>query len=256
MSNDNTIQNKNESTDIKAVNLNYSYPDKTKALSNINFKIKEGESVGIIGENGAGKSTLLMHLNGSLLPSSGEISIGKTAVIKKNLPEIRQYIGMVFQNPDDQLFMSSVFDDVAFGPLNMGMPENKIPECVHLALSNVGLIGIENRHPHHLSGGEKRRAAIATVLSMSPHILALDEPTSDLDPKSRRMLIELLKTFKHTKIIASHDLDFIADVCERTIIIFRGKIEKDAPTKEIFQDIDLLERCSLEPPLSMQNRVY
>jgi len=237
---------------IEAENLHYTYPDKTVALQGVNFTITHGESVALIGENGAGKSTLLMHLNGSLTASSGEMRIGHVPVTKKTISSIRQSVGMVFQNPDDQLFMSTVFDDVAFGPINMGLPEDEVRKRVKEALETVGLPDRAERHPHHLSGGEKRRVAIATVLSMSPNILAMDEPSSDLDPKSRRMLINLLKSFDHTKIIASHDLDLIAEVCERTIIIFKGKIEKDAPTKEIFQDIDLLERCSLEQPLSMQ----
>jgi cobalt/nickel transport system ATP-binding protein len=238
---------------IEAEDLHYIYPDKTEALNGINFKITHGESVAIIGENGAGKSTLLMHLNGSLLPSSGEMRIGHIPVTKKTLTSIRQNVGMVFQNPDDQLFMSSVFDDVAFGPLNMGLSEEEVKIRVDKALETVGLPDKKERHPHHLSGGEKRRIAIASVLSMSPNVLAMDEPSSDLDPKSRRMLIKLLKSFNHTKIIASHDLDLVAEVCERTIIIFKGKVEKDAPTEEIFKDIDLLNRCSLEQPLSMQN---
>ena len=237
---------------IEAENLHYIYPDKTVALDGINFSITHGESVAVIGENGAGKSTLLMHLNGSLLPTSGEIRIGHVPVTKQTLSSIRQSVGMVFQNPDDQLFMSTVFDDVAFGPLNLGLPEEEVENRVEDALNTVGLLKLKERPPYHLSGGEKRRIAIASVLSMLPNVLAMDEPSSDLDPKSRRNLIELLDSFKHTKIIASHDLDLIADVCERTLVIFEGRVEADAPTKEIFKDKSLLKRCSLEQPLSMQ----
>ena len=231
---------------IEAEDLHYIYPDKTVALDGVNFTITHGESVAVIGENGSGKSTLLMHLNGSLLATSGEMRIGHIPVNKKALSVIRQSVGMVFQNPDDQLFMSTVFDDVAFGPLNMGLPEEEVKCAVKEALKTVGLAEKANRHPHHLSGGEKRRVAIATVLSMSPNVLALDEPSSALDPKSRRNLITLLKSFNHTKIIASHDLDMISEVCERTIILFKGKVVKDAPTDEIFKNKKLLTKYSLE----------
>ncbi len=237
---------------IEAEGLCYHYPDNTRALDNINFSILHGESVAIIGENGAGKSTLLLHLNGSLLPTAGEMRIGHLPVSKKSLSTIRQNVGLVFQNPDDQLFMGSVADDIAFGPLNMGLPEKEVRRRVDEALTRVGLLKLKNRPPYHLSGGEKRRIAIATVLAMHPNVLALDEPTAALDPKSRRMLIELLKSFEHSKIIASHDLDMVAEVCERAIVLFEGKIVADDTTANIFRNRELLERCSLEPPLSMQ----
>lgn len=237
---------------IEAEDLHYRYPDKTLALDGINFSITHGESVAIVGENGAGKSTLLMHLNGTLLPTSGEIRIGHVPVNKRNLNTIRQSVGMVFQNPDDQLFMSTAFDDVAFGPLNLGFSDEEIKIRVDEALATVGMLHVKDRPPYHLSGGEKRRIAIASVLSMSPNVLAMDEPSSDLDPGSRRKLIELLQSFKHTKIIASHDLDMIADVCERTIVIYHGRVEADGTTAKIFKDKELLKRCSLEQPLSMQ----
>ena len=237
---------------IEAEDLHYRYPDKTLALDGINFSITHGESVAIVGENGAGKSTLLMHLNGTLLPTSGEIRIGHVPVNKRNLNTIRQSVGMVFQNPDDQLFMSTAFDDVAFGPLNLGFSQEEIKIRVEEALATVGMLHVKDRPPYHLSGGEKRRIAIASVLSMSPNVLAMDEPSSDLDPGSRRKLIELLQSFEHTKIIASHDLDMIADVCERTIVIYRGRVEADGPTAKIFKNKELLKRCSLEQPLSMQ----
>lgn len=237
---------------IEAEDLHYVYPDKTCALEKINFSITHGESVAVVGENGAGKSTLLMHLNGSLLASSGEMRIGHVPVTKKTLSNIRQNVGMVFQNPDDQLFMSTVFDDVAFGPLNLGLSEDEVKKRVEQALNTVGLLKVKDRPPYHLSGGEKRRIAIASVLSMYPNVLAMDEPSSDLDPKSRRMLIDLLKSFEHTKIIASHDLDLIIEVCERTLVIFDGRVEADGCTEEIFKDKKLLKRCSLEQPLSMQ----
>ena len=233
---------------IEAENLHYTYPDKNVALDGVNFRITHGESVAIVGENGSGKSTLLLHLNGILLPTSGEVRIGHIPVNKKNLSKIRENVGMIFQNPDDQLFMPTVFDDVAFGPLNMGLHEDAVREAVDNALKTVGLLEKAERHPHHLSGGEKRRVAIATVLAMSPNVLAMDEPSSGLDFKSRRNLIKLLKSFKHTKIIASHDTDMIAEVCERTIVLSEGKIVKDAPTNLIFQDNELMEKYSIEKP--------
>ncbi|MCF6175801.1 MAG: energy-coupling factor ABC transporter ATP-binding protein [Victivallaceae bacterium] len=238
---------------IEADNLSYHYPDKTDALDGINFSITHGESVALIGENGAGKSTLLMHLNGSLLASSGEMRIGHIPVTKRTLAHIRQSVGMVFQDSDDQLFMATVFDDVAFGPLNMGLAEAEVKRRAEAALATVGLLKLKDRRPYHLSGGEKRRIAIATVLAMEPNVLAMDEPSSGLDPKARRMLIKLLKSFKHTRIIASHDLDMIAEVCERTLVIFAGKVVADDTTEKIFADHELLKRCSLEPPLSMQS---
>ncbi|MEW6622951.1 MAG: ABC transporter ATP-binding protein [Bacillota bacterium] len=238
---------------IEIKNLKYKYPDGHQALKGVNLRILHGESVGIVGANGAGKSTLLMHLVGVLFPSEGEIRIGDVPVIKRTLPMIRQRVGMVFQDPDDQLFMTTVYDDVAFGPRNYKLPETEVDKLVKYALETVGILHLMNRPPYKLSGGEKRAAAIAAVLAMKPDILVMDEPTSALDPKSRRRLIELLRSFSHTKIIAAHDLDMVLDLCERTIVIKDGEVMADGPTLEIFKDEEMLDNCGLEKPLTMQN---
>jgi len=237
---------------VEVKDLEYVYPDGTAALKGISFRITHGESVAIIGANGAGKSTLLLHLNGYHVPTKGSLRIGDFPLTKKTLPAVRRTVGMVFQDPDDQLFMPTVYDDVAFGPLNLGFPPEEADARVMNALSVVGLSHLKNRPPYRLSGGEKRSVAIASVLSMSPDILVMDEPTSNLDPKSRRNLINLLKTFRHTKIIATHDLDMVLDLCERTIIIHQGSITADGPTLELFQNETLLEEGHLEKPVRMQ----
>lgn len=237
---------------VETKGLGFTYPDGTIGLSGVSFRISHGESVALVGENGSGKSTLLLHMNGCLTPSQGTIRIGDNVLSKDNLDIVRRAVGMVFQNPDDQLFMPTVFDDVAFGLLNLGIPRDEIEARVSEVLETVGAFHIMKRPPYKLSQGEKREAAIATVLAMSPDILVMDEPTSSLDPKSRRRLIELLKTFKHTKIIATHDLDMALDLCERTIVIHKGRITADGPTAELFKDVELLSASSLEQPLSMQ----
>jgi cobalt/nickel transport system ATP-binding protein len=237
---------------IEARDLHYSYPDGTDVLKGISFRITHGESVAIVGANGAGKSTLLLHLNGYLRPTRGTLRIGDYPLTKSNIKAVRRTVGMVFQDPDDQLFMPTVFDDVAFGPLNLGLPITEVEERVIHALETVGMPHLRDKPPYKLSGGEKRSAAIAAVLSMSPDILVMDEPTSDLDPRARRRLIELLKTFEHTKIIATHDLDMAVDICERTIVIHDGHVTADGSTLELLQDETLLERSGLEKPLGMQ----
>ncbi|MBF0113174.1 MAG: ABC transporter ATP-binding protein [Desulfamplus sp.] len=237
---------------VQADNLHYTYPDGTVGLNKINFKIHHGESVALVGSNGAGKSTLLLHLIGSLTPTDGDIRIGDFPLNKKNLKLVRRSVGMVFQDPDDQLFMPTVFDDVAFGPINLGIPEKEVEQRVMDSLETVGVPHLIRRSPHKLSGGEKRAVAIATVLATTPDILIMDEPSSNLDPSSRRRLINLLKTFTHTKIIATHDLDMALEVCSRTIILDRGQIVADGLTKELFIDENLLKTSGLEKPLTMQ----
>ena len=237
---------------VEATNLEFTYPDDTHALLGISFRISHGESVAIIGANGAGKSTLLLHLNGYLTPTSGQVRIGDFPLTRETVQEVRRTVGMVFQDPDDQLFMSTVYDDVAFGPLNLGLPIEEVNTNVLKALDIVGVTELKDRPPHRLSSGQKRRVAIATVLSMSPDILVMDEPTSGLDPQARRQLIEMLKTFKHSKIIATHDLDMVMDLCERTIVIDEGRIKADGPTNEIFNDEKLLAESHLEKPLRLQ----
>lgn len=237
---------------VEASNLSHIYPDGTVALSEVSFRITHGESVAIIGANGAGKSTLLLHLNGCLQPSGGVVRIGDYPLTKATLPEIRRTVGMVFQDPDDQLFMPTVFEDVAFGPLNLGFPPEEAERRVLAALALVGAEHLREKPPYRLSGGEKKRVAIATVLSMAPDILVMDEPTAGLDPSARRQLIGLLREFRHTKIFTSHDLDMVLELCERTIVLREGKVAADGPTRDIFSDEALLAACSLEKPLSMQ----
>jgi cobalt/nickel transport system ATP-binding protein len=232
----------------------FTYPDGTAALRGVNFRITHGESVGVVGANGAGKSTLLLHMNGCLLPSAGTVTIGDLSLTAGTRREVRKKVGIVFQNPDDQLFMPTVFDDVAFGPLNLGMDEAAVRERVNRALSMVNGLGLEDKPPHHLSAGQKSAVAIAAVMAMEPDILAMDEPAANLDPRSRRLLIALLKTFKHSKIVASHDLDLILDVCGRCIVIGKGTVVADGPAAEILTDRALLEANNLELPLTLQGR--
>jgi cobalt/nickel transport system ATP-binding protein len=236
---------------VEANDLHYTYPDGTIALEGISFRITHGQAVAIVGANGAGKSTFLMHLNGCLLPSKGSLRIGDLPVTKKTCPAIRRTVGMVFQDSDDQLFMPTVFEDVAFGPMNLGLGGPQLESVVMQALCRVQAEHLAARPPYKLSVGEKRRVAIAAVLAASPDILVMDEPSSSLDPRARRELIELLKTFEHTRIIATHDLDLALQLCPRTIVLGRGKILADGSTAEIFADEQLLAQSRLEKPLSM-----
>ncbi|KAB2889669.1 MAG: ABC transporter ATP-binding protein [Desulfobulbaceae bacterium] len=237
---------------VEVQDLKHTYPDNTAAVRGISFRIHHGESVAVVGANGAGKSTLLLHLNGYLTPQSGTVRIGDFPLTRETVKDIRRTVGMIFQDPDDQLFMPTVYEDVAFGPLNLGLPAEEVEQRVQQALSRTGVEHLSERPPYKLSGGEKRAVAIATVLAMSPDILVMDEPTSNLDPRSRRSLIELLAGFHHTKIIATHDLDMVMDLCERTIVIHEGRITADGPTAAIFSDDQLLRRSHLEQPLRMQ----
>ena len=228
-------------------NLSFHYPDGQPALKDINLTIHQGESVALVGPNGAGKSTLLLHLNG-ILRNNGAVKILDKTIDDKNLKWVRSKVGLVFQSPDDQLFSPTVFDDVAFGPINMGLVEAEIRERVTAALGNVGMSGYEHRSSHHLSVGEKKRIAIATVLSMTPEILVLDEPTSNLDPRSKWSLIGLLNSLSMAKVIASHDLELIQAVCGRTIILDQGKIAAEGSTTEILADKPLLIAHGLASP--------
>lgn len=237
---------------VEAKNLRHVYADGTAALNGVTFRITHGESVGIIGANGAGKSTLLQHLNGYLGPTGGEVRIGEIPVVKETLQEIRHAVGMVFQDPDDQLFMPTVFEDVAFGPFNLGLPIREVETRVTAALAQVNALHLRDKPPYHLSGGEKKRVAIATVLSMIPSILVMDEPTSGLDPFARRQLISILNDFRHTKIIATHDLDMVADVCSRVIVLFEGCVVADGEPRHIFNETEMLAQWRLEKPLGMQ----
>ncbi|HVI93227.1 MAG TPA: ABC transporter ATP-binding protein [Anaeromyxobacter sp.] len=232
--------------------LRYVYPDGTPALDGVTFAIHHGESVALVGANGAGKSTLLLHLAGVLFPREGRVRVGDWPVTRETLPQVRRSLGIVFQDPDDQLFMPTVEEDVAFGPASLGLPPDEIEARVAAALARVGAEGLRRRPPHRLSGGEKRAVAIAAVLASSPDVLVMDEPSSNLDPAARRALIEQLRRFEHTKIVASHDLDLVLDVCERTIVLAGGRVAADGPTREVLDDAPLLARCRLERPLRLQ----
>lgn len=225
-------------------NLRYSYPDGTKALGGIDFSMVRGEKIAVLGANGAGKSTLMLHLNG-VLEGSGEILIDGIRLEKKTLRQIRQKVGLVFQNPDDQLFCPTVFDDIAFGPLNMNLSKDEVARRVVQALGQVGLSGFEKRSPFHLSTGEKKRVALATVLSMDSELIVLDEPTTNLDPKGRREILELLTAINRSMIIVTHDFEMAAKLCPRSIVISQGRIMADNSTATIISDIKLLETCGL-----------
>jgi cobalt/nickel transport system ATP-binding protein len=237
---------------ITVAGLGYTYPDGTRALESVSFEAGHGEAIAVIGANGAGKSTLLLHLNGLLSPSEGSVDIGGTPVTKSTLPVIRRTVGMVFQDPDDQLFMPTVSEDVGFGPVNLGLPADAVAARVTAALARVGAAHLSERPPYHLSGGEKRAVAIATVLAMEPSVLVMDEPSSGLDPRARRRLIGLLASFEHTHILATHDLDLAAELCERTIVLAGGRVVADSLTGDVFADDALLDAAGLERPLGMQ----
>lgn len=234
--------------------VRFRYPDGTEALKGVSFRITHGESVGIVGANGAGKSTLLLHMNGHLLPASGDVTVGGIPLCKDTRQQVRRKVGLVFQNADDQLFMPTVFEDVAFGPLNLGLPPDTVRERVREALGRVNALALSDKPTHHLSGGEKSAVAIAAVIAMEPDILVMDEPAANLDPRSRRALIELLNSFEHSKIVASHDLDLILDVCTRCLVLREGTVVADGPAAAILSDAALLEENGLELPLTLQGR--
>ena len=241
---------------IHVHNLNYAYPDGTVALEQVSFEIKKGESIALVGPNGAGKSTLLLHLNGILhsTKSRGAVEILGEPINPKKVHKMPKKIGIVFQDPDDMLFMPLLFDDVAFGPINLGFAKTEVNRRVKESLERVGLAGYETRVSHHLSGGEKKRAAIATVLSMNPEIIAMDEPTANLDPKSRAELIEILKGLKNegkTLIIITHDVNAIPELADR-VIVLNKTVVADGTTREVFADTEMLLAAGLEVPTIMQ----
>jgi cobalt/nickel transport system ATP-binding protein len=233
---------------IKISNLSYSYPDGQEALKGVSLEIRRGESLGIIGRNGAGKSTLLLHLNGILRCGNGAVRVLGQPVSDENLKRVRRQVGLVFQDPDDQLFSPTVFDDVAFGPINMGLSEAEVRRAVDTALKMVGMTGYDRRSGHHLSLGERKRVSIATVLAMSPEILVLDEPTSNLDPGGKWSLIDLLKGLPLTKIVVSHDLELVGALCERTLIFDSGRIVAGGVTADILAEKRLLAKHGLAAP--------
>jgi cobalt/nickel transport system ATP-binding protein len=232
--------------------LSYCYLDGTQALKNVNLSISANERVALIGANGSGKSTLQRHLNGIILPQEGEVKIGTWQVESQNLNNIRNFVGLVFQNPDDQLFMPTVWEDVSFGPMNQGVKGTELKLRVTQAMADVelDLNAYGNRNPENLSGGEKKRVAIAGVLAMQPQVLVLDEPSAQLDPRSRRQLINLLQDLVLTQLIATHDLDLALELCDRTVVLSQGRIVYDGKTEAIMSDRDFLIEHSLESPLS------
>jgi cobalt/nickel transport system ATP-binding protein len=227
--------------------VSFKYPDGREALREVSLRVRRGEKVALVGPNGAGKSTLSLQLNG-ILQGEGRIEVGGLAVTKSNLPEIRARVGLVFQNPDDQLFSPTVFDDVAFGPLHMGLPDGEVRARVARALEQVGMSSYVDRLPHHLSVGEKKRVAIATVLSMSPEILVLDEPSAGLDPRARRALMRLLQSLPLTMLISTHDMPMVRELLPRTVIMDEGRVVADGPTELLLNDAALLEAHGLERP--------
>jgi cobalt/nickel transport system ATP-binding protein len=229
---------------IEVSDLRFSYPDGHEVLRGISFRIEPNEKVALIGPNGAGKSTLLLHLNG-ILRGRGSIRVCGVSIEDDNLGQIRASVGLVFQDPDDQLFSPTVEEDVAFGPLHMGLPPDEIRRRTAVALAAVGLSGYESRLCHHLSGGEKKRVAIATVLSMQPEILVLDEPTAGLDPRARRSFIRLLSGLPMTMLVSTHDLQMASEVLPRTLILDEGLILADGPTGQLLADSALLEKHGL-----------
>jgi energy-coupling factor transporter ATP-binding protein EcfA2 len=273
----------NEGTILKVSHLSYRYPTGQAALRDVSFSVGLHETVGLVGPNGAGKTTLLLHLNGLLLGTSsapgretasarqaysgadrarngaaGEeallapVEVLGMPVVPANFPEVRRNVGLLFQDPDDQLFCPTVRDDVAFGPLNLDFPQEEALRRVEEALAAVGLSGIDDRPPQQLSFGEKRRVCLAGVLACEPSLLALDEPSSNLDPRARRGLIEILKKCPASQIIASHDLELVLELCSRVIVLDQGLIQADGPAREVLADETLMARHGLEVPLSIR----
>ncbi len=228
--------------------LFFTYPDGHEALRGVDWEVDQGECLGLVGPNGAGKSTLLLHLNGLIPCAQGEVRVLGEPLDKQNLPWVRRKVGLVFQNPDDQLFCPTLFEDVAFGPLNSRVPAAEIPGRVAAALKQVGLEGFEDRSPHHLSVGEKRKGSLATILSMDPEIIVLDEPSGNLDPRSRRDLIRLLASFPQTRIVATHDLEMVLQLCDRVAVMGGGRVVAVGKPGEVLADEGLLQSEGLELP--------
>lgn len=230
---------------IEICGLEFNYPDGRNALRGVDLTVHAGERVALLGANGAGKSTLLLQLVGILKPKAGSIHVCGLELSRRNVREVRRKLGLVFQIPDDQLFCTTLYDDVAFGPRNLGVPEKEVDSRVEKALRDVGLPGFEDRMAFHLSPGEKKRASIATVLSMDAECLALDEPTSMLDPRARREIGELLKSLPQTQLIVTHDLDLARNVCTRAVIMDAGRVVADNGVAELLDDRPLLEKHGL-----------
>jgi cobalt/nickel transport system ATP-binding protein len=239
---------------LKINQLCVRYPDGNQVLNQLSFHIKKGETVGIVGANGAGKSTLLKSIVGIILSGEGSIDVDGISVTKKNLNKVREKVGVVFQNPEDQLFMSNVYDDIGFGLRNYGRAEEEIKDRIETIVKALGIERLLHHNSSKLSGGEKRLVAIATILVMEPSLVLFDEPTSFLDPRTRRKLMELLRSFTMTKLIATHDLDMALELCDRVIILSEGAIFKQGTAKELLTDQLLMEEAGLELPFCLQKR--
>jgi cobalt transport protein ATP-binding subunit len=237
--------------EIRVERLSYRYPDGQPALRDVSLCVPAGRMLGVLGPNGAGKSTLLLHLNG-LLRGKGEIRLGELALTDRTLGEFRRRVGLVFQDPDDQLFMPTVYEDVAFGPRNQGLAPEEVRACVEEALATAGIPDLGARPPHHLSLGQKKRAALATVLAMRSEVLVLDEPTSGLDPRGRRELGAFLAALPQTRLMATHDLEFALSLCDRIVILDGGEVLAEGPAPELLADAELMERAGLEVPFSLR----
>jgi cobalt transport protein ATP-binding subunit len=233
---------------IELTHLHFRYPDGFEALKGVDLHIGAGEKVALVGPNGAGKSTLMLQLNGTLRPEHGSVRVAGMAVEKSTIKRVRSEVGLVFQDPDDQLFSPTVFDDVAFGPLHMGLPADEVHRRVEAALRAVGMAGFDRRVPHRLSLGQRKRIAVATVLSMDPSILVFDEPSAGLDPRGRRELIGLLRSLEQTLLVSTHDMRLVAEVFPRTVVVDDGAVVADGPTADIMADSPLLEAHGLEAP--------
>ena len=239
---------------IDVENVNFGYEKGKEILKDISFHAGEGDSIGLVGANGVGKSTLLKLLVGLNMGFEGSIRVEEIPVQKDMLPKIREKIGYVFQDSDSQLFMSTAYEDIAFAPRNYGLPDAEVKARVEKALEMTGISHLKDKQIYKMSGGEKKLVSIATILSLTPDIILMDEPSIALDPRNRRNLIRILNSFEHLKIIASHDLDMVWDTCERTILMANGEIICDGPTKEVLSNQELLEANGLELPLFMQKR--
>ncbi|MEW2569701.1 ABC transporter ATP-binding protein [Streptomyces sp. NPDC047070] len=239
---------------LDVAGLAFAYPDGHQALFGVDFTVGRGERVALLGPNGAGKTTLVLHLNGILTGGAGTVTVAGLPVGKKHMAEIRRKVGIVFQDPDDQLFMPSVREDVAFGPASAGLKGAELEARVRTALEQVGMEAFADRPPHHLSFGQRRRVAVATVLAMEPEILVLDEPSSNLDPASRRELADILRSLDVTVLMVTHDLPYALELCPRALILSDGVIAADGRTGELLSDEDLMREHRLELPFGFDPR--
>jgi cobalt/nickel transport system ATP-binding protein len=239
---------------LDVAGLAHVYPDGTQALYGVNVRVHEGERVALLGPNGAGKTTLVLHLNGILAPAAGSVAVGGLPVGRATMQEVRRRVGLVFQDPDDQLFMPTVRDDVAFGPRNLGLRGAELDRRVSDALDRVGMGSAADRPPHHLSFGQRRRVAVATVLAMEPSVLVLDEPSSNLDPASRRELADILRSLEVTVLMVTHDLPYALELCPRAVVLSEGTVVADGPTRDVLSDQALMRAHRLELPYGFDPR--